>query len=191
MEVQVECREIGTLRLSAPPNQMSWMQPSAKGEGAWAWRKARAKFEKRTSRVSGLGRATSDGTVAGKTSVADRTTAATGAACRCSLGAAQHDFIAQQPEHATRALLPGIRQDAGRATSGCAAVASISSNVTMAGFMTAPYIALPGPRVELCLRSSLHPLVRCIHPMVSESSISSNAFRLGSNSSGLHLSMSL
>jgi hypothetical protein len=34
--VQVECREIGTLRLSALPNQMSWMQFSARGGGACA-----------------------------------------------------------------------------------------------------------------------------------------------------------
>ena len=40
-------------------------------------------------------------------------------------------------------------------------------------------------------RGQLHRLVRCIHRIVSESNISSNAVRLGVNSSGLHLSMSL
>ncbi len=34
MRVQVKCREKGTLRLSALPNQMSWMQFCASGGGA-------------------------------------------------------------------------------------------------------------------------------------------------------------
>lgn len=134
MNVQVECRENGTLRLSAPPNQMSWMQFSARGGGACAWWKARAKFEKRTCRASGLGKATDDGTAAAKTSDADRTTAATGADCRCSLDAAQHDFIAQQPEQETAELLPGIKHDAGIASNGCVAVATVSNRMASAFF---------------------------------------------------------
>ena len=41
MRVQFECPEMGTLRLSALPNQMSWMQFKARGGGACASPEAR------------------------------------------------------------------------------------------------------------------------------------------------------
>lgn len=105
--VQMECREIGTLRLSALPNQMSWMQFSARGGGACALLDASAKFENWIGRTVGNGRASGCRMTAARRLAVDAATALTGVDCIWSDGA-QQGFTVQHPEHFMAAHLPGI-----------------------------------------------------------------------------------
>jgi len=105
--VQVECRENGTLRLSALPNQMSWMQFSARGGGACAWLNASANFENSIDRTFGSGSASGCRMIAERKPAFAAATALSGEDCIWSDGA-QQGFTAQHPAHVAAGLLPGI-----------------------------------------------------------------------------------
>ena len=105
--VQIECRENGTLRLLALPNQMSWMQFSARGGGACALLDARANFENSIRRTVGSGSASGCRMNADNKPAVDAVTALTGEDCIWSDGA-QQGFTAQHAAHAMAGHLPGI-----------------------------------------------------------------------------------
>ena len=105
--VQMECPEMGTLRLSALPNQMSWMQFRARGGGACAWLDVPANFENSISRTVGSGIASGCKMTADKRTAVDAATAASGVDC-CWSDGAQQGFTAQHPAHVIAGHLPGI-----------------------------------------------------------------------------------
>lgn len=133
---------MGTLRLSALPNQMSCMQFSARGGGACAWLDVCANFENSISRTAGSGIVCGCKMTADRKAALDAATALSGEDCIWSDGG-QQGFTAQHPAHVMAAHLPGIWQDAGIASSGCEAVATISSKITSAFFTRVRHILAP------------------------------------------------
>lgn len=128
---------MGTLRLSVQRNQMSWMQFSARGGGACSCRRSATELWHSLTLGIGAAEVMFATSIAAKAWAFGFTTAFTREESNCFEGA-QHGISAQQAAHGVpfHSAIP-LWQGAGIASSGCEAVAMVSSrSVTSAPFIT-------------------------------------------------------